>query len=105
MAKDRFAFISIGIPFLLTVAIGLVTLKVMKENQYDHKLFKSVEQRKTTPLDNDDLKRFINPDYEPISLQDAIQDAQRNASYKQDYEMIPMRAGSIPTSIDTKVVR
>lgn len=104
MPEAKSSLLTTGIPLFLTIAVGIITLKVLGENRFVYKLIASANRKDKDGLnDYEELNHFINPNYEPMSLQEAIEDSQRNANYKQDYEMIPMRASRIPISANIKV--
>lgn len=106
MPEAKFSLLTTGIPLFLTIAVGIITLKVLGENRFVYKLIASANRKDKDGLnDYEELNHFINPNYKPMSLQEAIEDSQRNANYKQDYEMIPMRASTIPISANIKVTK
>lgn len=76
----------IGIPFFLTLAVGVGTLQQFREAKYTSKSAGLKRERKSVAIPNHPL---LNKAFEPQTLDQALASAFKSAKPKKDYEMIP----------------
>ena len=107
MQKSTFSsYFSTGIPFLLTIAVGLATLKVLNESRFDWKITRNVQHTKRMKHEdlNEESQSLFNSDFKPLSLTEAISLTSDDLHVKADYEMIPMQSSTHrPIFRETKV--
>ena len=105
MQKSTF---STGIPFFMTIAVGLVTLKVLNESRFDWKITRNAQHAKLMKHEdlNEESQNLFNSDFKPLSLTEAISQTSDDLHVKVDYEMIPMQSSKDrPILRETKVNR
>jgi hypothetical protein len=76
----------IGIPFFLTLVVGVGTLQQFREGKYKSKSAGLKRERKHAAIPNHPL---LNRAFEPETLDQALTSAFKSAKPKRDYEMLP----------------